>query len=234
MLLCHRAMIALSRICPGPCRLLLCLLAAAPLLHAGIEFETTRVLLKPRPNQEEVEAVFAFTNASATPLQVLAAISGCTCLKTDFTSGEIPAGGKGRVSGIFKTTNQPGVVEKTIQVRVDENGKQRIIPLTVAVEVAQLVRIEPRTVSWTAGGAGEERTFTVVMNWEKPIRLREVTSSQPGFEIRIETVTDGSEYRVHVKPADTSKPQIGIFHFQTDCEFAKFAKPIAFGHVRKL
>jgi len=227
-------MIALSRICPGHCRLLLlCLLVAAPRLHAGIEFETTRVLLKPRPNQEEVEAVFAFTNASATPLQVLAAISGCTCLKTEFPSGEIPAGGNGKVSGIFKTTNQPGVVEKIIQVRVDENGKQRVIPLTVGVEVAQLVRIEPRTLAWTAGGEAKEQTFSVSMNWEKPIRLREVTSSQPGFEIRMETVTEGGEYHVHVKPADTSKPLLGIFHFQTDCEFEKLAKPIAFGHVRK-
>jgi len=227
-------MIALSRICSRHCRLLLlCAYGLSPLLHAGIEFETTRVLLKPRPDQEEVEAVFAFTNASKAPLQVLAAISGCTCLKTEFTTDVIPAGGKGRVSGIFKTTNQPGVVEKTIQLRVDENGKQRVIPLTVGVEVAQLVRIEPRTLAWTAGGEAKEQTFTVAMNWEKPIRLREVTSSQPGFEIRIETVTEGGEYRVHVKPADTTKPMLGIFHFQTDCEIEKFAKPIAFAHVRK-
>jgi hypothetical protein len=210
-----------------------CLLALTPPLHAEIKFKTTRVMLQPRPEQQEVEAVFAFTNASETPLQVLAAISGCTCLKTDFTSGAIPAGGKGKVTGIFKTSNQPGVVEKTIQVRVDENGKQRIIPLTVGVEVAQLVRIEPRTLAWTAGGEAKEQTFTVSMNWEKPILLREVTSSQPGFEIRIETLAAGSEYRVHVKPADTGKPMLGIFHFQTDCEFEKFAKPIAFAHVRK-
>jgi hypothetical protein len=211
----------------------LCLLALTPPLHAEIKFKTTRVMLQPRPDQQEVEAVFTFTNASKAPLQVLAAISNCTCLKTDFTTGQIPAGGEGRISGIFKTTNQPGVVEKTIQVRIDENGKQRVIPLTVGVEVAQLVRIEPRTLAWSAGGEAREQTFTVAMKWEKPIRLREVTSSQPGFDIRMETVAEGSEYRVHVKPADTGKPLLGIFHFQTDCEFEKLAKPIAFGHVRK-
>ena len=229
-------MIVLSRIFPGHCRLmmpLLCVLGVVPWLHAGVEFKTARVLLQPRPDQQEVEALFSFTNDSDSPARVLAAISGCTCLKTDFTRGEIPAGGKGRVSGIFKTTNQPGVVDKMIQVRVEENGKQRVIPLTVAVEVPQLVRVEPRTLAWTAGGEAKEQTFVVTMNWEKPIRVMEVTSSQPGFEIRVETVIEGAEYRVYVKPVDVAVPMLGIFHFRTDCEFEKFARPIAFGHVRK-
>ena len=225
-------MIAIMRIICALRAVTLCLLAAGP-LGAAIEFESTRLLLKPRPDQNEVEAVFPFINKSDAPLQVLAALSNCTCLKTDFTSGPIQPGGKGSVSGIFKTTNQPGITEKTIQVRVEENGKSRQIPLTVAVEVAQLVQIEPRTLAWTAGGEAEEKSFTVSMNWEKPIRLLDVSSSRPGFDVRMETITEGREYRVHLKPADTSAPMLGIFHFQTDCEFEKFAKPIAFAHVRK-
>jgi hypothetical protein len=211
-----------------------CILMSGALpLGAEITFKTTRVLLQPRPDQEEVEAVFDFSNPSASPLRLLAADSGCTCLKTTFTSGEIPAGGSGRVAGVFRTTNQPGIVEKTIQVRVDENGKHRVIPLTVAVEMPELVKIEPRTLAWNAGGESGEQSFTVKMSGEKPILLREVTSSQPGFEIRMETVTEGAEYRVHVKPADTAKPLLGIFHFKTDCEIPRFSKPIAFAHVRK-
>lgn len=210
----------------------LCLLAVAPLATA-LEFETTRVLLKPRPDQSEVEAVFAFRNHAARPAKVLSADSGCTCLKTSFSKGEISTGGRGSVSGVFKTTNQSGITEKTIQVRVEENGKQRVIPLTVAVEVPQLVVVEPRTLAWSAGGETTEQSFTVTMNWEKPIKLLEVSSSRPGFELRMETITEGRQYRVHVKPADAANPMLGVFHFKTDCEFEKFAKPVAFAHVRK-
>jgi hypothetical protein len=39
-------------------------------------------------------------------------------------------------------------------------------------------------------------------------------------------------YLRDVKRADTSKPLLGILHIQTDCEFEKFAKPIAFALVR--
>ena len=203
------------------------------LAHAEIRFESTKVSLHPRPDQEQIEAVFPFENNSQAPIRVLSALSSCSCLKTTMTQGEIPPGGKGSVTGIFKTGNFPGLTEKSIQVRVDEKGRQHVIPLTVAVEVAELVKVEPRTLAWTAGADGTEQTFTVKMQWEKPIRLQDVASSNAGFTVRVETVREGGEYRVHVKPADTSKPMLGIFHFKTDCEFEKFAKPIAFAHIRK-
>lgn len=209
------------------------LAALAGLAHAEIRFENSKVSLHPRPDQEQIEAVFSFENTGQAPIRILSALSGCSCLKTAAPQGEIPPGGKGSVTGIFKTGSFPGLTEKTIQVRVDEKGRQRVIPLTVAVEVAELVKVEPRTLAWTAGADGAEQTFTVKMQWEKPIRLQDVASSNAGFTVRVETVREGGEYRVHVKPADTSKPMLGIFHFKTDCEFEKFAKPIAFAHIRK-
>jgi hypothetical protein len=219
---------------PRPRLAALALLAAsAGLAHAEIRFETTKATLRPKPDQEQIEAVFAFENGGQSPIRILSALSSCSCLKTTMTQGEIAPGAKGSVTGIFKTGNFPGLTEKTIQVRVDEKGRQRVILLTVAVEVTELVRVEPRTLAWTAGGDAAEQTFTVKMQWEKPIRLQDVASSNAGFTVRVETVREGGEYRVHVKPADTSKPMLGIFHFKTDCEFEKFAKPLAFAHIRK-
>lgn len=87
--------------------------------------------------------------------------------------------------------------------------------------------------TWTAGGESREQTFTVTMADDEPIRLLSVSPSRPGFDIRLETVSEGAEYRVHVKPASCEDPALGVFRFHTDCKFQRLASPIAFGHVRK-
>jgi hypothetical protein len=211
------------------------LLFGAALLPARAElhFEKTRVDLKAKPDQENVEAVFEFENRGKTAARVVSVISGCQCLAAKFPEEAIAPGGKNRITGVFKVGNFPGITEKTLQVRVEEDGKGRNLVLTLAVELRELVTIEPRTATWTVGDKDTEKTFKVTMNDEGPIRVLEVESSRPGFTVRWETVKEGVEYRVHVKASDIGTPALGVFRIKTDCKYPRFANPVAFGHVRK-
>jgi hypothetical protein len=209
------------------------LLAAGPPLRAELHFEKTRVELKAKPDQEQIDAVFEFENRGSSSARIVTVVSGCQCLHAKFPAEAIAAGGKNRITGVFKVGNFPGVTEKTLQVRVEEDGKSRSLALTVAVELQELITIEPRTAAWTVGEARAERTFTVTMNGDGPIRLLAVEPSRPGFTVRLETVKEGAEYRVHVTPSDLAEPALGVFRFKTDCKYPRFANPIAFGHVKK-
>ena len=208
-------------------------LAAHACLQAEIHFEHTRLSFRPRPDQQQLEAVFEFENRGDTPAQILSVTSGCQCLQAKGPEGEIPPGAKDKVIGIFKIAQFPGITEKTLQVRISENGETRNLDLTVAVETRELVHAEPRTAIWTIGEAKDEKTFTVTMNDEEPIRLLAVEPSLPGFAIRLETIKEGAEYRVHIQPETADTPTLGVFRFKTDCKFPRFASPVAFGHVRK-
>jgi hypothetical protein len=145
----------------------------------------------------------------------------------------IPPQGTSEITGMFKVRNVPGVTEKAIQVRVWEEGKERNLTLTVAVELKELITIEPRTVAWQAGESSKAKTFVVKMNSDQPIHLQEVEPSRPGFHVKVETIQEGHEYRVHVTPQETGAPILGVFRFKTDCKHPRFASPVAFGHVKK-
>ncbi len=209
------------------------LLAATACLRAEVHFEKTRIELRPRPDQEQIEAVFELENRGETPAKILSVTSGCQCLEAKAPTAEIAPGAKERITGIFKTGNFPGLTEKTLQVRISEDGATRNLNLTVAVEMRELIRIEPRTLVWTAGGEKTELTFKVTMDQEESIRLLAVEPSRPGFEIRLETIKEGQEYRVHVKPGSSETPTLGVFRLKTDCKYPRFASPVAFGHIRK-
>jgi hypothetical protein len=211
----------------------LVLLASGLPLRAELHFEKTRVELKAKPDQEQIDAVFEFENRGKSGARIVSVVSGCQCLQAKFPPEAIAAGGKNRITGVFKVGNFPGVTEKTLQVRVEEDGKSRSLALTVAVELRELITIEPRTAAWTVGDKESERTFKVTMNGDGPIRLLAVEPSRPGFTVRLETVKEGVEYRVHVTPADLAEPALGVFRFKTDCKYPRFANPIAFGHVKK-
>jgi len=206
---------------------------SAPGLHAELVFERTRVEILAKPDQEQVEAVFKFENRGAAEARIVSVSSGCQCLSAKTSADVIPPEGSSEITGSFKVGNFPGVTEKTIQVRVSEGGSTRNLALTVAVELRELITIEPRTVTWIGGGATEEKTYTVTMKGDEPIRLLEVDCSRPGFDVRMETVKDGAEYRVHVTPKEGTGPALGVFRFTTDCKHPRFAIPIAFGVVKE-
>lgn len=214
-------------------RVCVALLAAAATTRADLHFDKTRVELQPKPDEEKVEAVFEFENRGKTAAKILSVTSGCQCLEAAGPVAAIAPGAKDKITGVFKNTGTPGTVEKTLQVRVSEDGEVRNVNLTVAVKTIEFIRIEPRTVTWTAGSDAGEKTFAVKMSGGEPIRLLEVSSSRPGFDVRLETVTEGEEYRVHVKPESGDEPALGVFRFKTDCKYPRLASPIAFGHVRK-
>jgi hypothetical protein len=212
---------------------ILLLALAAPALVAGVRFESQRLVVKAGPDEDEVTADFPFTNDGPGAAKVVSVLSNCHCLLAEGPEGEVPAGGKGTVHSIFKIGSFNGLVEKHLVVRMEENGVPKDFPLVVAVEVPDVIKIEPPTLVWTAGEPAKEKTLRVLMVWPDPIRVLSVECSRPEFEFRVEVVREGREYAVHVKPLKPEEPLLGLIQIKTDCKFPKYRNPMGFVHIRR-
>ena len=212
----------------------LALVALAPVpARAGLDFPKDRLVLNCGPADDQMDADFPFTNKGASPVTIVSIISGCQCLEAEAPEGEIAPGAQGKVHSVFKVGAFNGMVEKQLVVRWEEGGVAHDTVLTVAVVIPELIRIEPTTLVWDVGGAAQEQSYRVLMVWNEPIRLLTVDCSRPEFDFRAETVKDGREYLVRVKPTKLDQPLLGLFQFKTDCKFEKFRNPMGFVHVRR-
>lgn len=203
--------------------------AAAP----ALVFEKDRVTVKAAPDQDQVTAEFKFTNTGNGEARVLSVLSGCQCLEAIAPPDGIPAGTKDSIRGIFKVGAFQGVVEKQMVARVRDDGGERDVVLTVAVEVPEVIKIEPNTLTWTVGQEPVEQSFTLRVIWPEAIHLRTVECSREEFTLSIETVEEGKVYKINAKPKDTKNPILGLVQFRTDCRFPKFRDPMAFVNIKQ-
>lgn len=222
----------------GAGRLLMSILGALGLATAlaegdGLRFESQRIEIRVGPDQREAEARFAFINDGDGPARFESVQTDCTCLEARTPKGEIPAGGRGVVGVKFRVGHLRGVVEKHLWVKVRGAAGSRRIRLDTVLVVPEVVRVEPRTLSWTTGGELAEQSFRVRMSGPEKVRLLEVGSSRPDFEFRVETIATGRDYLVHAKPLAVDGPSIALVNFTTDSRHRNGRTAVGFVHVRR-
>lgn len=209
------------------------LVVVLPLAADGLRFDPVRIEIKVTPEQEQVEAVFSFVNEGTKPARIESVVSDCACLKAEAPQGELAPGAKGTVRGFFKVGNFRGTVEKEMVALVRQDGRTTRCPLSVAIVVPELIRVEPPTLTWTIGEEPVEKSFRIHMVWSEEIRLLKAECVRKEFQFRLETLVPGREYAVYVKPLKTDLPCIGLCQFLTDCKFEKFRNPYGFVHIRR-
>lgn len=209
-------------------------LALAGVLHAaGVVFAVERVVVKTTPDQNVIEANFTFTNNGKGAAKILSVQSGCHCLEARAPEGEIAPGAGGVVVGVFKVGVFQGLVEKQMHAHVLDDAGTREVILTVAVQVPEVIRVEPGTLTWTVGQNPVEQSLLITAIWPEKIQIKQLECSQKSFGFRIETIEDGKQYKVHVKPNDTKEQTLALLQILTDSRFEKFRKPMAFLSIRQ-
>ena len=210
------------------------LIALATGVHAaGLVFAAERVVVDAAPDQDVVEANFTFKNHGTKGAKIVSVQSGCQCLDARAPEGETAAGATGVVVGVFKVGAFQGLVEKQMLARVQDDDGTREVVLTVAVKVPEVIRVEPGTLTWSVGQAPVEQSLLVTAIWPEKIKIKQLECSQKSFGFRIETIEDGKQYRIHVKPNDTKEQTLALFQILTDSRFEKFRKPMAFLSISK-
>ncbi len=194
-------------------------LAAAPLkfekplieVHAGLD---TKILTED----------FKFTNSGDSTIVIREADAGCSCLSVQVSDGKLSyaPGESGTLRAKFEVGSFQGAVDKEINIWLkgdpDEKPSNSV---TLRVHIPQIIKITPRTIKWKVGSEPVMQVVEIDMDYDKPIQVTSVSSSNSNFAAKLVTVEDGKKYQVEVTPKTTDTPGLSILRMETDLEIKK-------------
>lgn len=215
--------------------LLVCLLGVAP-AFAELKFDETLKKVDASVDDNRVTVDFSFKNEGSKPLSIERYDATCTCAeatvknsKLDYAPGE-----SGVIRAVFDMTNFSGTVDKPVYLWLKGDPADKpSVTLTARINIPVLVEIEPKTVTWDIGEDAGAKTIVLTMKHSQPIRVKEVSGSNPNFSHELRTVEEGKKYEIEIKPSATKEVGIGVFHIETDCEVARHRTQRVFSVVRR-
>jgi hypothetical protein len=166
------------------------------------------------PEQNQVEAHFAFKNAGTTPITIKDVKPSCSCTTARLDKKTYAPGETGEIVATYKFWGHAGQLRKLIQVYTDDQPRQPAV-LDIRVFVYEPFQIQPGLVYWRKGEAAEAKPVQLTANGY-PVKIKKVSSSNPNIAATLQTVKDGEAYTVLVKPSDTAQKDAAEITVQTD------------------
>ena len=196
--------------------LILPLLLCAQTLPAALKWEQLRADLAPGPKDKSIEARFAFVNEGTTTVTIESLKSSCGCATAALDKKVYAPGEKGEVRARFDIGQRRGLQTKTIAVKIQNEPTATI--LTLAVAIAEPMKLQPALVIWEKGEANQAKTMTLAALPVQPIRAVKVASSDPRMRATVETIKDGESYAIRIAPESTEAA--GFATLTIDAELA--------------
>jgi hypothetical protein len=202
--------------------LLICWLASAASLYAGLTFPETTKHVQVAVDAQVLDVDFPFTNQSDKPVEISRVEPSCTCMSVQLQGGKqrYEPGESGLIRATFDMKNQVGDVERLthLWLRGDPEGNPSV-KLTVKFQIPEWVKAEPRTLRWEVGETAAAKSIKIEMSGDEPIHLQKVvTSPTSPFKHEVKTIKDGKEYELVVTPNSTASQGIAVFRLETDCK----------------
>lgn len=196
-----------------------------------LAFEPEEFTHRSAEGEKEFTATFVAKNTGSAPVVLTKLDSSCSCLKVEADTDTIAPGGSATITAVFDIAKLSGESEKSVYVTTDipDSHETR---LTVKVSVPAVASLEPNMLTWPLGSepAPREAVFRVLR--EKPIRVLEATSSRESVSVELQTVEEGREYRIVLKPQSTEAILLGIVRIKTDCELEEHQQHLLYFAVQ--
>ena len=142
-------------------------------------FESTELVLTPRPGERSLAGEFRFINRGDAPVTLTEVSSGCSCTVPEAAEAPVAAGAAGVVPVTFKAGTRQGRQVQPITVRTSDG---KVYDLRVVADIPVRVTITPRLLAFTRGGS-EPREATLTYGANSPVTLLGVVASGPGFVV---------------------------------------------------
>jgi len=210
--------------------LLMGLWGLAATLQAGLKMDQDPLQLHPKPEDEEVESTFTFTNTGKKPVLVTGLESSCSCLEATLDKRVYQPGEKGTGKAKFKVSSFTGRHEKFLHIYTDDPDARDVV-LNAVIDVPIIVEVEPKTLEWVIGDKPEPKQFHVKMVGKDEIHVQKVVSSREGMKAEFAEIKPGREYEVTVTPVNTDNVLVGFAWIETDSKIAKYQRTAAFYNI---
>ncbi len=155
----------------------------------------------PAITEKEVTAEFPFTNAGTAPVTIDAVEPGCGCTTARLDKRAYQPGEKGAVSATFHIGERTGMQVKVVRVTI--HGVKEPVMLTIAADIPELMKIEPRYLFWRVGDDPAPRFMKLTALPDARLRAVQVFSNNARFTATMQPIHEGSEWLVVVTPSGT-------------------------------
>jgi hypothetical protein len=216
-------------------RLALLLLSLTAALQAGdLKFEKDIHEARAGFMDSEVSSDFKFSNTGSKPIKIKHVEPGCSCITVEFLNGKATygAGESGVMRVRFKLDNSQGTADKPIAIflATDPDDKPST-EVTFRIHIPVAVSLETKTLNWNIGSEPETQSIRVNMNYDKPVHITSVTTTDTNISTEIVTIEKGKSYDVRVTPKSTSKGGLSAILIQNDIEIDRFSSQQAYARI---
>ncbi len=209
-------------------------LALSGAASGALVFERKMAEVEADPGVDKLTVEFPFTVTGDKPVRIIEYEASCSCLEAKISGGGKlvwKPGESGTVMGIFEMGTFKGTVEKPILLRVE--GQPGPVRLSVRVHIPVLVEVDPVTLFWDQGGAGDSKVIKIKVNHEEPIHVTEVSGTNPQFSHELKKIRDGREYELVVTPKTVERRAFGLLRIRTDSDYRRHQSYQAYVVVRR-
>jgi hypothetical protein len=168
-----------------------------------------------------------FRNKGTKPVKILDLESSCSCLSAEMDKAEYQPGEEGTGTAEFKVSTFVGRHEKILTALTDDPQQQEW-EITFILDIPAVVDIEPKTLQWWIGDELMEKTTTVKMNADTPMKITNITATRDNVDFSWKEIKPGQEYQVTVKPKTTKDVTLGALKIETDSKIPKYQRQLAF------
>lgn len=170
----------------------------------ALDWVSDRFVGATRPLQSTLDVAFGFKNTSERPVTIRAVQTNCDCLAAGPNKLTYAPGEAGVITARFTVGDRYGPYERAITVQTDDGAEPK--RLIVHIEVPEPATTSPTILVWPIGAPTDEKKIDLRSAAGVHIDFTEVFPSNPDFRVRLETVTAGRHYRLHVAPIGTGAP----------------------------
>ena len=158
-------------------------------------------------NDKVVEAHFKFQNVGTYPVTIISLKSACGCTTATVEKKTYAPGEKGIVTAIYTIGNESGLQQKVIALQSDDVN-HLYDKLVLRADIPSLFALIPEYLSWESGEEKTAKNFYIKVTHPTPIKVATVTSDNPKFAFKLESLKEGYLYQITVTPPDTDSPAL--------------------------
>lgn len=205
-------------------------LAAATFLfsscHAAqpspLQWDKTEATLSAEAGETRSEAVFTLKNNSDKPVTILRMEMDCSCLQE--STGIIGRPIEPNASSRMVISFTPGLLTKAgdHKIAIHTDLQTELSVITVHTRSVSLITLEPEVPSWKQGEAPVEKS--ILIKSVKDLEIKGLQSTSSDFESRLETVEAGRQWKLFIRPKDTSLTRGSLILLQTNWPTAPWSQ----------
>jgi hypothetical protein len=176
-------------------------LAAFSASAFALDWKSQTQAVTTAPFQKEISITFEFSNRASKSVTIREIETSCSCVRADSDRKIYPPGTSGVITAQFTLGDRGGLYERSVTVVTDENDD--LVRLMLKIEVPDVATATPRSVDWKLGEDAAEKTVELKSLENLDILFSTAQSTSDDFSTRLEIVTPGRLYRLHLKPKAT-------------------------------